>query len=535
MADAFVLRPTWTGREIAEGQFRRGYFEQFGGDVGLALDNVIRPLFPNYLVTNDGSLGVPPGASAIAPLTAGTEYAVTSDSVLAPYVVIGVEIPLTPGALDLELLPGEARLAGARSPGVREGRLVLLPWDPTRPWRDDAARLSLLHDTCAASDGGSPLIVTADREQLEIRLGRCAVAEPLPDVAGATPLLAALAGPDWITVSRKPGWIAHRWFLWLPLAAVIVRVAAMWWSFGLVSAAAVSAVLAGAVGRWPVATTMTWAMMLILSIAAAIVRAAVLALRRLPQRWRVPSAVAVLALVSWTIVAQPRQPTESSPIMRIRAANGQPDACALVGYSTVQGASLRRGIGGVRWFVDEECAPCRDKTAALAAGGETFAWLHDAYCSSAASFGANGLVAFLGGANDDFFWGVLSLARWFVVREQGIEGWRSNLEPAAAASLARVDAQVTALGHLIACAHARGARFLFLNDFLISDLPAGREANRAAMLARRRAAVEAAGGTFVDLLQVFSAEAGIAWFNDYVHPSLVAHRRIAELVCRAAP
>ena len=52
------------------------------------------------------------------------------------------------------------------------------------------------------------------------------------------------------------------------------------------------------------------------------------------------------------------------------------------------------------------------------------------------------------------------------------------------------------------------------------------------MLAARRAAVEAAGGTFVDLFEVFGPEAGVSWFNDYVHPSLLGHERIAELACR---
>jgi len=52
------------------------------------------------------------------------------------------------------------------------------------------------------------------------------------------------------------------------------------------------------------------------------------------------------------------------------------------------------------------------------------------------------------------------------------------------------------------------------------------------MLAARRAAVEAAGGTFVDLFEVLGPDAGVSWFNDYVHPFLLGHERIAEVVCR---
>ena len=55
------------------------------------------------------------------------------------------------------------------------------------------------------------------------------------------------------------------------------------------------------------------------------------------------------------------------------------------------------------------------------------------------------------------------------------------------------------------------------------------------MLGARRAAVEAAGGTFLDLWEIFGPEAGVSWFNDYVHPSLLGHERIAELACRELP
>jgi hypothetical protein len=82
------------------------------------------------------------------------------------------------------------------------------------------------------------------------------------------------------------------------------------------------------------------------------------------------------------------------------------------------------------------------------------------------------------------------------------------------------------------CAQERQAGFLFLHDFLVTDMVTGREADRATMLARRRAAVEDSGGRFVDLLDVFATEAGVSWFNDYVHPSAIAHERIAELACR---
>jgi len=126
----------------------------------------------------------------------------------------------------------------------------------------------------------------------------------------------------------------------------------------------------------------------------------------------------------------------------------------------------------------------------------------------------------------------LSLPRLFVAAQQGSAAWRGNEEPAAAASLARIAAQERALDGLMDCVRARRSRFLFLHDFLITDLVAGRAPARRAMLERRRTTVEDAGGTFIDLSQQFAAEAGVSWFNDYVHLSRVAHARVADLVCR---
>src|SRR5262245_28337164 len=115
MVDAFVMRTTWTGRQVAERQFRHGYFERFDQGVGLALDNSIRPLFPQFVITDRDELGVPPGVVAVAPLSPGLEYDLACDAKLAPYAVFGVEAPFVPSALDRQVLPEEARLGDART------------------------------------------------------------------------------------------------------------------------------------------------------------------------------------------------------------------------------------------------------------------------------------------------------------------------------------------------------------------------------------------------------------------------------------
>jgi hypothetical protein len=530
LADAFVLRSSWTGRQIAMLQVRRGYFEPFADGAGLALDAAIRPLFPNFLLTERGALAVPPGASAIAPLTPGTIYELQREPPLAPYVVVGIEAALTPGSIDPVLLPGEARLAEARTLSIEDGRLALVAWEPTRPWRDDAARLTALRTACAAPDSAAMRIEVADA-RLSVRYGRCAFDQTVSAQPAAQPLLAALAGVDWLTMARSPEWVSERWFVWPVLGAIAVRVAATWWGVGLAFTVGASALLALASLAAPIQATLTWPVVLAIGLVASAARAAWLLLGQLPTAGRLPAAAAALILIGGAVAYRAAQPDEPPPIMRLRPDGGQPEPCALIGYSTAQGASLRRGLGGIRYFLDRDCAACRDRTGALAAGGETLAWLRRAFGLTPSGFGSGGTVIFLGGANDDFFSGMFSLARLFVIGEQGIEPWRHSQAPAAAASRARLDTQADDLGGVIAQARARQAQFVFLHDFLISDLVGGRDPDRAAMLARRREVVNAAGGRFVDLLDRFGAEAGVAWFNDYVHPSAIGHARIGELAC----
>jgi hypothetical protein len=532
-ADLFVLHSAWTGREVLEGQFRRGYFEPFDGELSLAVDEVIRPIVPSCVLTSAGELGVPPGMSAVVPLAPATEYDVAALPSLAPYVVLATEAEVKPvAARGYQLSPGEARLTGGRTLALREGRLVLVPWNASLPWREDAARLSSLRTACAEADADAALAlhVKASESNVHLRLGRCTLDEPLPPPDGAPPQLAVLAGPDWITLDRRPAWEGKRWIVRQLVAAVVAKVAITWWGAGLASAAALSGMLAAVAFVFPVQATLTWPITFAIGILAALVRVVTLVLRRLSARWRVAVVLGVIAVVG-TFAMQPSEPRSFPPVIR-RDESRRAPACAVVGYSTAGGAGLRGGHGGVSEFLDENCERCREATGSLSAGGEVLSWARDAYCASESSFGANGRVVFFGAANDDFLWGLTSFARLFIVGEQGAEPWRRNQGPAAAASRASIDRQVSALEGLMQCARSRHAEFLFLHDFLVTDLVAGRDADRAAMLARRRAAVEAAGGKFVDLLDVFGAEAGIAWFNDYVHPSAVGHERIAEVACQ---
>ena len=373
--------------------------------------------------------------------------------------------------------------------------------------------------------------VTDDR--LEVRLGGCVLDEPRD--GGSKPLLAALAGPDWLAVARHPGWTTERSVQWPLLAGIVVKVGATWWAAGIASAVVMCLALAGASVWVPVPATMVWPLTVLLGVAAALLRLIVRGLQRIPRRARVPIVIAAAILAAGLIASRANQPDSFPPIVHVHGEPARADRCAVLGYSTVKGEGLRHERGGIRAFLDEDCGGCRQTTAGRFAGGETLTWARDAFCASEPAFGGHGLVTFLGGTNDDFFTGALSMTRLMIVSGQGGESWRHNVTVAAAASRSRLDVQTSAIATLGRCIQSRGARFLFLHDFLATDLRGGRDADRAAMLAARRAAVEAAGGTFVDLFEVLGPEAGVWWFNDYVHLSLLGHERIAELACGHLP
>jgi hypothetical protein len=327
----------------------------------------------------------------------------------------------------------------------------------------------------------------------------------------------------------------ERRVVWPLFAGIVIKVATISWGAGIASATAVSLALAGAAVWMPVPATLVWPLTVLLGVAAGLLRLSARGLRRIPRRARVPIVVAVTTLSAGIFTSRANQPDSFPPIAHVQGEPARVDRCAVLGYSAVKGEGLRHERGGIRYFLDEQCGGCRQTTAGLFAGGETLTWMRDAFCRSEPAFGEHGLVTFLGGTNDDFFTSMLSIARLFIVSGQGSEAWRRNVTAAAAASRRRLDAQTSAITSLGRCIQSRGARFLFLHDFLATDLRAGRDPDRAAMVGARRAAVEAAGGTFFDLWEIFGPEAGVSWFNDYVHPSLLGHERIAELACREVP
>lgn len=516
--DALMLHSVWLVTEIAPGQFQRGYFERLGAEIGVATDTRTAPdMIPAFVVTADGGLGIAPGMSVVLPLQGEVGYALAADHRLAPYVLFG------------EHARDRAQLVAPHTLAWQDGALAILPWQ-ARPWREDAGRLERMQTACA-DPAGAPAALTVRLESghLHLGYGRCALTAPWPATEhGAA--LAALAGPDWLRVARDPIWhLTHR-VEWIVLALVLIKVTTLWWALGAPSAIAASSALGLAAWVVPVPAILTWPLMLAAGLAAAAVRLVGLGLRRLPRCWWWPALAAGLGALAWAgwRLAAPLPPpllVETDP------PNHRGDACAVIGYSTVKGEGLRLDHSGLRRYLDERCDRCRHEVTGLFAGGETLTWARDEYCRSPRTLGAGGQVTFLGGVNDDLFSGVFSLPRLFVGGRRSIDAWRQSQSGSVRASLDRLDQQAAALETLIACARDRGAGFLFLHDLLVTDLPAGREAERTAMRDRRKQIVTAAGGQFVDLQQAFGEEIGIHWFNDFVHLSLIGHERAAALAC----
>jgi hypothetical protein len=170
--------------------------------------------------------------------------------------------------------------------------------------------------------------------------------------------------------------------------------------------------------------------------------------------------------------------------------------------------------------------------------GGTFAWVRDNLCGGA-PIGRGTDAAFLGGGNDDYFWGqrlgLLSRLIQIIIYSfdpPTFQQWTATRATAEHASLAAVDEQGRAVREATQCVQQAGGRFFIFHDFLVWDLPSGRSRDREAMIARRRAEAEQAGARFVDLREATHGEASVTWFNDYIHLSQVGHRTVARLMCR---
>jgi hypothetical protein len=552
--DVVALRPFLAKTHLARGQLQRGYFEAVGSQIGLALDDDLadRFIFPGLSRDQAGDLSIPPGTTAVLSLQAGTTYQVSADGGGLPAnLVVGVELHPPPGSIAADPTrpePPTAWFGQPRELDVAGGeRVQLRPWDAARSWRDESARLAGLARDCVGAAPSPPVTVSVDGEQLTVRLGRCTLSVPLAEIHGGAgrPLLAVVAGPSWDLVRRNDGaWETETSVVWrlawaVPLVAA-AQVGLFWIGFNVVAAVATSVALA----LVSVAAAAPAAVCVLLALAVGLGRVAWLGVARLwaATDWKLRLTVlgALVAAVAVWVLLPPR--TERGSV----AQNPSGFACVLTGYSTADDSALRPGTRGTGTWLATACAPCAGAAATRARAGVAFQFVDDVACAQPPLVRPEGTLVFLGGTNDD-------LLTWFDARSQVVQmilqlrGFASatyqrkpgldnltRLETETArASLRVVDHQEQLLHETFACARAAGFRLLFAQDFLLSDLVGGRPEERRAMVARRRELAEADGTRFFDLLEEFGDQAGVAWFNDFMHLSMVGHRRVAELVCRS--
>jgi hypothetical protein len=246
----------------------------------------------------------------------------------------------------------------------------------------------------------------------------------------------------------------------------------------------------------------------------------------------IPAAVVLLVLMPLGV------PSQNEPA-------GAPGRCLLLGYSSMRGDSLRQdsargvwgGKGGV-WEYLPHAQACAGSVQRRARAAGRFSWTRDVLCGDDPGVVAGGNILFLGGSNDDFFWArfqasrvtqLIGLARYAYQRPSA-EEWHRLRAAVEVSSLAALADQNQVEKEALGCAAQREAAFLYFHDFLAWDLAEPRSAPRQQMLAARADAVRAAGGSFVDLLDRVADGAGVWWFNDYIHPSEIGHRRIGEIM-----
>lgn len=539
-----ALRSVWLPFELARGQYQRAYFEFFDGTPGLALDDAggAGYMAPDVDLDGNGRLSVPPGRTIAIPLEDGVEYLVTNEGrPLSPYVAIGFEVPMAAGMA----APAEVPPQAFRHPLVlemRDGALTWQPWNAARTWAEDRTWLEALAAACRDQAGFSGLSFHREGALLSARLGRCSVRSALPEVPeGGRIAMAVLSGPNWAAVEiPRGGWTTTRSTAWWFVAMAIGVVVLLRVGVG----ALMTLILSLWVGVLAVFGIVPALLALGLSGATGVVGTLWAATGRALRAWPVARAATFAALcvalfvLPIAFVFHLNSSAAQGAEFRIERAR---NVCELIGYSTVAGDTLRTGTVGAWAYLDGPCDACSGATARYAKEGQTIDWVRDTACAPTFAPQPGGVVVFLGGGNDDFFW-PKSAARqtfrflgllYYAYQRPDEQTWQRFLSASSADSLRAIEPQTAAIRELAQCALACGQHLLFAHDFLIWDLDQGRSSPRRAMLERRRGVVERSGGQFVDLLEALGPRVGVSWFNDFIHPSAVGHVRIGELICKA--
>jgi hypothetical protein len=561
------LRFAWIAARPEPGQWALTYFGRCAGGPGLVQGYEVSEATPPVDVDREGLVGLAPGQSLALPLAPGAAYTVRGAAEgLAPYLVLVADVRGPP--------PAPAERAGStvcstdpRVPFLADGELGWSPWRAAAPWREDAERLRSLARACGAGEGLVDGRARREGDELVLAIGSCTFRRALAPGAA----LAVVAGPHAVRIDRAGGWSVRRRIApgALLTAAVLgaLHAAALIAALGAAPslmllgvevgfgalAARVQAVIAGLA---VLPSLLVW-----LLLGAGACLATTFRLTRPLRTTRARGAAVVLAhaAVAAALVAAPlgvpalaRAAIGGAPVVDRAEA---PARCLLVGYSTAAGSAVAPHGADALATLDARCAACAHAIARRAMPGHIFEDVAAALeRPDGPPLARGGTVLFWGGGNDDIFWPMLSRRRAggaLVLLAYVVEGMlRSTesgslshptvlevqraLDRAADASAGFAAEQASAIGAAARAVRARGDRFVYAHDFLAYDVGGGRSPARRLLVARRRAAVLAEGGVFVDLLEDLGPEIGVAWFDDFIHPSAWGHEQIAARLCRAA-
>ncbi len=541
LADLSVLHVAWLRREFHRGQLALGYFEPDGNGVRLVTDGFTpRGVDEDMALASATRLWVSPGKSVILPIGADSNLTVTTGGeAIAPYLVFGALRPAPSPS-------GSVRaLASARRLDLSAGGLSLAAWDPTLPWEKDREWLKHIASACA-KEQSKAIHLSVRSNVLRVEYGPCLLQLPLAEADIS--VLALLAGPATLLVENGTAWKIHRTVQ--PRALEIVGVMAgatpvllffglgVWWCalFGTIPVLLFAWSPFVAVLGW-LATSVVGG----LCCAWALVR-----LARRSKRFAIGTACAALAGLAsglaWYHSGHPAAGTATPPGSEQSTSPAEGVAGVLLGYSAVAGGQLRSGSDGLLEHLRRLGRAYVDPLSRRAFPAQTFSRIEECICDEFDDVPRGSVVLFFGGTNDDWFSGI-QMSRWRSV--QMFIGWlqfmsdphrweRSGEIFAAATRVSQnvLPRQKQLINTGVDCARARGDRFIFFHDFLASDLEGGLPPIRRQMREARKDAVTAAGGEFVDLFDELHHEAGVAWYNDIIHPSSVGHERIATRITR---
>ena len=536
--DLALLRPLLTSSALTRGEIERVYFEPDESGVEVLLDQQMAGYMTEVEVGDEGDLEIPSGRSIAVALRAGeTNVVRTGAADLAPYVLLGVEERLPEGG---DRDPGNraARFGAATMLAWQDGALVPRPWEATRAWAQERGWLRDLRARCGGSSAGA-VALRATADGVAIRLGDCTVTVPLAGAAARPPLLLVVSGLHGAALSRAAsGWRQETSVSRELVGVALLRLSLLCAAVGAAATAVSSATLFAAGLLLRPAAMLVWFAALPLGAIAAAVR---LVRRTAPRRpalaWaggglvlvvEVAAAVAAVALLDVGTFGKERFTRQGD------------EGCSVVGYSTVRGDSLRAGSEGLVERLDRTCERCRDRTSRFSREAQTLRWVREVVCAPSFPAPAGGEVVFFGGGNDDVFYrpgrllrvlGVLLNLLRYAVQPVGAMDWETAFARANEMAVATIDEQQADIAAAIGCARAGGRRFWFVHDFLLWDLGRGRTPVREQTFAARRAAVAQAGGEFIDLYAELGDSAGLAWFNDWIHPSAYGQRQISDRLC----